>query len=695
MSDLFPRESAERLGSMTPARVPDIGVFEGFVRGAGMYTMRGLVQGASGIDLLGSLGPIAQDAITGGTVATDRYFREHDEIFGQALDFWTPKPREVGAAAEVAGALVSTLAQVLINPALAVTTTMTGTAEDLVKKGVDPARAVGVGAVQGAGLGLGIYMPILGQTLAQRLLLGGAGFNIVQGIGTRAASELILQGTPGEGQYHAFDPAAMTLDALLGAAFGGIVHLSPTQRAAGAVMYKRIQDWAAGLKPSDVDALAVLRQAQHLNADSMPGKPVEPVDIENHVQRVKKALEQTLRDEPVDVSDIPQPRFEADETRLADMARRARELAALAEDVRKGEGLPEFVEAYHGSPYDFERFDFSQIGTGEGVQAFGHGLYFAEHPETAGSYAAAETIIKVDGNPVGAAASGARADAAHLVAQNGGIEQALAKAEQLATRKNPIYPYNIENYNATLREQIQNLRGHEVTTENSGTLYKVEIPRRAIDEMMDWERKLKDQGDVLKKFERSEYFGKQTSGWRDAPAGLWEKNMGLRTGEDIYRDLTSRGLSEEEASAHLKTLGFHGIKYLDAGSRDAGDGTRNFVLFDASHARIVEKNGQKVVQVKTEAPAAEAGARTEPPPPRGSRPGEAAGAEAPDPVRLAAEKFVAEQPDMLLKVGDDAEGKPILKTTKEFLDEARQAAADAREDVGLFEAAAQCILGRA
>jgi hypothetical protein len=199
-----------------------------------------------------------------------------------------------------------------------------------------------------------------------------------------------------------------------------------------------------------VDALAVLRQAQHLNADSMPGKPVEPVDIENHVQRVKKALEQTLRDEPVDVSDIPQPRFEADETRLADMARRARELAMLAEDVRKDEGL-------------------------------------AKPPEE------------------------------------------------------PITPSPTE----------------------------------------------------------------------------------------------------------------------------------------------------------TEAPAAESGARTEPPPPRGSRPGEAAGAEAPDPVRLAAEKFVAERPDMLLKVGDDAEGKPILKTTKEFLDEARQAAADAREDVGLFEAAAQCLLGRA
>ena len=44
-----------------------------------------------------------------------------------------------------------------------------------------------------------------------------------------------------------------------------------------------------------------------------------------------------------------------------------------------GPGLA--IKAYHGSPYDFERFDMSKIGTGEGAQAYGHGLYFAENHE--------------------------------------------------------------------------------------------------------------------------------------------------------------------------------------------------------------------------------------------------------------------------------------------------------------------------
>src|SRR5512147_2394588 len=42
---------------------------------------------------------------------------------------------------------------------------------------------------------------------------------------------------------------------------------------------------------------------------------------------------------------------------------------------------------YHGSPHKFDKFDASKIGTGEGAQAYGHGLYFAENPKVAKEYA--------------------------------------------------------------------------------------------------------------------------------------------------------------------------------------------------------------------------------------------------------------------------------------------------------------------
>src|SRR5262245_40279203 len=54
--------------------------------------------------------------------------------------------------------------------------------------------------------------------------------------------------------------------------------------------------------------------------------------------------------------------------------------------VRKAVEAAEGIKAYHGSPYKFDKFDLSKIGTGEGAQAYGHGLYFAENPAVAAEY---------------------------------------------------------------------------------------------------------------------------------------------------------------------------------------------------------------------------------------------------------------------------------------------------------------------
>ena len=44
------------------------------------------------------------------------------------------------------------------------------------------------------------------------------------------------------------------------------------------------------------------------------------------------------------------------------------------------------LEAWHGSPHKFDRFSMDQIGTGEGAQAYGHGLYFADEIDVAKGY---------------------------------------------------------------------------------------------------------------------------------------------------------------------------------------------------------------------------------------------------------------------------------------------------------------------
>ena len=45
-----------------------------------------------------------------------------------------------------------------------------------------------------------------------------------------------------------------------------------------------------------------------------------------------------------------------------------------------------YQTAYHGSPYNFDKFTLEHIGEGEGVQAYGYGLYFALNKETAEGY---------------------------------------------------------------------------------------------------------------------------------------------------------------------------------------------------------------------------------------------------------------------------------------------------------------------
>lgn len=338
--DLNQQEIDNRTARM-PARTGlEPGAFDNFLAGTGKVTMQTLAKAGSAIDLLGAVGPIVQDKFTGGTEAQDRYFQEHEEVFGNAVDYWTPKPNEVGAAGQVVGQLLGTLPLVFASPGLAVGATQVSTAEDLTKKGVDPLKAQAVGAVQAAGLGLGIWVPILGKTLAQRVLLGGAGFNAVQGVATRGASGVILEGTPGAEDFKAFDPTSLTLDVLLGAAFGGIAHVSPAMRAEGAAWQSKLADWGAKLKPSEIDALITMRQAQHINADSMPGKPVDMADADAHVQRLRQAIDDLANDRPISVEQMPPARYEIDPARQAEAEAEAAKVQADVAEVLRAEVEP-------------------------------------------------------------------------------------------------------------------------------------------------------------------------------------------------------------------------------------------------------------------------------------------------------------------------------------------------------------------
>lgn len=344
--DLYQADIAERVSALPPVSTVEPGAFDGFFRGTGMLAMQGLAKTARAASMAASVFPVMGDERTGQitgqpgiTTTQDRYFKFHDEVFQGAVDYWTPKSNEVGVAGQVVGQLVGMIPQVIASPALTVASMQLSMGEDLVREGVSPGKAGAVGAAQGVGLGLGIWMPILGQNLWQRTLLGGAGFNVVQGVGTRAASQAILGDDKAAQKFGAFDGEALTLDVLLGLAFGGIAHISPAQRAQGAEVWGKLKGWAENLQPSEVAAIATLREAQHLNVDSLPGKPAEAIDIENHVTRMRTAIDQVLRGEDVNVSDLPPATVKRDAAAARADTTNMRVLLTEGEAVRVEEGF--------------------------------------------------------------------------------------------------------------------------------------------------------------------------------------------------------------------------------------------------------------------------------------------------------------------------------------------------------------------
>ncbi|HSW40407.1 MAG TPA: hypothetical protein VLL97_13040 [Acidobacteriota bacterium] len=55
-------------------------------------------------------------------------------------------------------------------------------------------------------------------------------------------------------------------------------------------------------------------------------------------------------------------------------------------EAQNPDALMEPVAAYHGSPHRFDKFSTEKIGTGEGAQSYGHGLYFSDKKEVAEYY---------------------------------------------------------------------------------------------------------------------------------------------------------------------------------------------------------------------------------------------------------------------------------------------------------------------
>lgn len=322
--DFFENEQSATMlnAARHPSLTPEAGTWDNFTTGAGRYAMRSLAEVGRAVDMAGSVFPIAYDAITGDTNNTerDKYFDEHNAVFNHAVDYWTPRPGEVGAAGQIAGQLAGGVLQAIVSPAMLVGTAQLSTAEDLVRQGVDPGAANVVGDVAGIGAAVGIKLPFLGNTLASRVLTGAAG-NVVQGAAMAGASRAVLDaaGNPLQAaQYDPLDLKARALDAMLGAAFGGLAHIDAKTRTK--------------LTATDEAALLVANQARHMEDTTLGGRPESAADLTQHTQAMRQAIDQILRGEPVQVDAIVKGmKIAPDDTLVQHRMEVADELARLVQ----------------------------------------------------------------------------------------------------------------------------------------------------------------------------------------------------------------------------------------------------------------------------------------------------------------------------------------------------------------------------
>jgi hypothetical protein len=259
--------------------------------------------------------------------------------------------------------------------------------------------------------------------------------------------------------------------------------------------------------------------------------------------------------------------------------------------------------AYHGSPHTFQHFSLDHIGSGEGAQAYGWGLYFAEDRGVAAGYfrALADNpgMKKIQlGSMLLTERNGF--DYSRRASENTRENIRASLAEDLLINENELHAVGkagfLELVLQKLDEKIEDYEqqgwdegikaAHELRRMLAapgavsidfypieGGVYTVEIPDEAADKMLLWDKPLSEQPEVVRQaLENSDQF----------IVGHWveqSKENPAYNGEDLYTRLIGTLGSDKAASEYLASIGIPGLKYLDGNSRGTG-GYHNIVLWD-------------------------------------------------------------------------------------------------------------------
>ena len=232
---------------------------------------------------------------------------------------------------------------------------------------------------------------------------------------------------------------------------------------------------------------------------------------------------------------------------------------ALASQMAEGY-FPVGMTVYHGSPYKFTAFDPAKIGTGEGAQAYGHGLYVAENPTVAKGYA--KNVKDLDS----------------IQSYNQRLKQIYKIMDEDSVYPGAYRQFKSDKGKKAAEEYDAVMEMRDQKSTDPGNLYKIDLPDEHIEKMLDWDKPLSQQPKNVQKAFNSIIKDSSILD-EDTLKGL--KSNPDPIGKSFYNQLSmSDNISHpSEASNILNKLDVPGIKYLDELSRGAEEGTRNFVIF--------------------------------------------------------------------------------------------------------------------
>ena len=254
-----------------------------------------------------------------------------------------------------------------------------------------------------------------------------------------------------------------------------------------------------------------------------------------------------------------------------------------------GRATRQKIKAFHGSPHDFDKFSTENIGTGEGQQAYGHGLYFAEREGTAKSYRdalSADTSFKKSDGAVFDLYDGSMNHPnirRHMAKTGGDLDSGIEKAQKII--KDNISSQSVDAATNDL-SVLQKLKEDGGISQNKGSMYEVDIDASP-DELLDYDVDLIDQSQKVKdgilKLGLTDLDGKKYS--------IQELDDLGHRGQTLYEKI-SVNAGADVASMRLKDVGIKGIKYADAQTRFSPKGrTNNYVMFDDETIEIARKYG--------------------------------------------------------------------------------------------------------